>query len=80
MYCRGRETTLMPSTVAASTAATDRNFDSGSSTRPLIAPLWHTILFIAIFGLLALWRKSLRAGMIAHAWSDIFGVIIFRGA
>jgi membrane protease YdiL (CAAX protease family) len=37
-------------------------------------------LFGLLFGLLALWRKSLRPGMIAHAWSDIFGVIIFRGA
>jgi membrane protease YdiL (CAAX protease family) len=37
-------------------------------------------LFGALFGLLAVWRKSLRPGMIAHAWSDIFGVIIFRGA
>ena len=38
------------------------------------------MLFGALFGLLAVWRKSLRPGMIAHAWSDIFGVIIFRGA
>ena len=36
-------------------------------------------MFGVLFGLLALWRKSLRPGMIAHAWSDIFGVIIFRG-
>jgi len=36
-------------------------------------------LFGVLFGLLAGWRKSLRPGMIAHAWSDIFGVIIFRG-
>ena len=36
-------------------------------------------LFGVLFGLLALWRKSLRPGMVAHAWSDIFGVIIFRG-
>jgi membrane protease YdiL (CAAX protease family) len=36
-------------------------------------------LFGVLFGLLAIWRKSLRPGMIAHAWSDIFGVIIFRG-
>jgi membrane protease YdiL (CAAX protease family) len=36
-------------------------------------------LYGVLFGLLALWRKSLRPGMIAHAWSDIFGVIIFRG-
>jgi len=35
-------------------------------------------LFGALFGLLAVWRQSLRPGMIAHAWSDIFGVIIFR--
>jgi membrane protease YdiL (CAAX protease family) len=38
------------------------------------------MLFAVLFGLLAVWRKSLRPGMIAHAWSDIFGVIIFRGA
>lgn len=37
-------------------------------------------LFGVLFGLLALWQKSLRPGMIAHAWSDIFGIIIFRGA
>ncbi len=37
------------------------------------------MLFGVLFGLLALWRKSLVPGMIAHAWSDIFGVIIFRG-
>jgi membrane protease YdiL (CAAX protease family) len=37
------------------------------------------VLFGVLFGLLAEWRKSLRPGMITHAWSDIFGVIIFRG-
>jgi membrane protease YdiL (CAAX protease family) len=37
-------------------------------------------LFGVLFGLLAVWQKSLRPGMIAHAWSDIFGVIIFRRA
>ena len=37
-------------------------------------------LFGVLFGLLAVWRKTLRPGMITHAWSDIFGVIIFRGA
>jgi membrane protease YdiL (CAAX protease family) len=26
-----------------------------------------------LYGLLALWRKSLRPGMIAHAWSDVYG-------
>lgn len=29
----------------------------------------------ALFGLLALWRRSLRPGMIAHAWSDILSGI-----
>ncbi|HYX67832.1 MAG TPA: type II CAAX endopeptidase family protein [Terriglobales bacterium] len=32
----------------------------------------------ALFGLLAVWRKSLRPGMIAHAWQDTFsGVGLF---
>lgn len=35
--------------------------------------------FGVLFGILAVWRKTLRPGMIAHAWSDVFGVIIFRG-
>jgi membrane protease YdiL (CAAX protease family) len=44
-----------------------------------VGPVARITLFGALFGLLALWRRSLRAGMIAHAWSDIVGVIIFRG-
>jgi len=28
-------------------------------------------LYGALYGLLAVWRRSLRPGMIAHAWSDI---------
>ena len=28
-------------------------------------------IYGALFTLLALWRKSLRPGMIAHAWTDI---------
>ncbi len=36
-------------------------------------------VFGALHGLLALWRKSLRPGMITHAWSDIFGVVLFKG-
>jgi len=44
-----------------------------------VGPVARITLFGVLFGLLALWRKSLRPGMIAHAWSDIFGVIIFRG-
>ncbi len=31
-----------------------------------------------LFGLLAWWRKNLRPGIIAHAWSDIFGGWIER--
>jgi membrane protease YdiL (CAAX protease family) len=45
-----------------------------------VGPVARITLFGVLFGLLALWRKSLRPGMIAHAWSDIFGVIIFRSA
>jgi len=44
-----------------------------------VGPVVRIILFGVLFGLLALWRKSLRPGMITHAWSDIFGVIVFRG-
>ena len=44
-----------------------------------IAPVGLITLYGVLYGLLAVWRKSLRPGMIAHAWSDIFGVIIFRG-
>jgi len=28
-----------------------------------------------LFGLLAAWRRSLRPGMLAHAWSDIFAAV-----
>jgi membrane protease YdiL (CAAX protease family) len=31
--------------------------------------------FGALYGLLAMWRKSLRPGMMAHAWSDILSGI-----
>src|ERR1039457_4944712 len=31
--------------------------------------------FGVLYGLLALWRKSLRPGMMAHAWSDILSGI-----
>jgi membrane protease YdiL (CAAX protease family) len=35
-------------------------------------------VFGAMFGFLALWRKSLRPGMMAHAWHDAFsGVLLF---
>jgi CAAX protease family protein len=30
----------------------------------------------ALYGVLAAWRKSLRPGMIAHAWSDVFGGLL----
>jgi membrane protease YdiL (CAAX protease family) len=35
-------------------------------------------LYGAMFGMLALWRKSLRPGMIAHAWQDAFAGISYR--
>ena len=33
----------------------------------------------ALYGALARWRKSLRPGMVLHAWMDIFGGLISRG-
>jgi membrane protease YdiL (CAAX protease family) len=43
---------------------------------------WHAVLAISVmgilFGTLATWRKSLRPGMIAHAWYDGFiGVVVY---
>jgi membrane protease YdiL (CAAX protease family) len=35
----------------------------------------HIISFGLIFGLVALWRGSLRPGIIAHAWTDIMAGI-----
>jgi hypothetical protein len=35
-------------------------------------------LYGAMFGLLTLWRKSLRPGMIAHAWQDSFVGLTYR--
>ena len=31
-----------------------------------------------LYGVLALWRQSLRPGMIAHAWTDIFSGLLLR--
>jgi uncharacterized protein len=36
------------------------------------------ILFGLLYGILALWRKSLRPGMILHAWSDIYAGYLFQ--
>jgi len=36
------------------------------------------ILFGFLFGILALWRKSLRPGMILHSWSDIYSGYLFQ--
>lgn len=35
-------------------------------------------LYGAMFGAFALWRRSLRPGMIAHAWTDIATGLLFR--
>jgi membrane protease YdiL (CAAX protease family) len=38
---------------------------------------WTNVIVISVlgvlYGVLAAWRKNLRANMIAHAWSDIWG-------
>jgi len=33
-------------------------------------------LYGLLFGLVAGWRRSLRPGMIAHAWTDIFAILL----
>ena len=35
-------------------------------------------IFGLMFGLLAWWRKSLRPGMIAHAWHDALSGAVLR--
>jgi uncharacterized protein len=35
-------------------------------------------IFGLMFGLLAWWRKSLRPGMMAHAWHDAFSGVVLR--
>jgi uncharacterized protein len=36
------------------------------------------ILFGFLYGILAFWRKSLRPGMILHAWSDVYAGYLFQ--
>lgn len=36
------------------------------------------VLFGLLYGILAFWRKSLRPGMILHAWSDIYAGYLFQ--
>jgi len=36
------------------------------------------VLFGLLYGILAFWRKSLRPGMILHAWSDIYAGHLFQ--
>jgi membrane protease YdiL (CAAX protease family) len=35
-------------------------------------PVIHIVVIGILFGALAIWRKTLRVGMIAHAWNDIW--------
>jgi membrane protease YdiL (CAAX protease family) len=37
-----------------------------------IGAMARIALFGLLYGGLALWRKSLRPGMVAHAWSDVY--------
>jgi len=36
------------------------------------------VLFGLLYGILVLWRKSLRPGMILHAWSDVYAGYLFQ--
>ena len=43
---------------------------------------WKFMVLIAVygclFGMLAIWRKSLRPGMMAHAWQDLFTGFVLK--
>jgi membrane protease YdiL (CAAX protease family) len=47
---------------------------------------WTNVVVISVlgvlYGILAAWRKNLRANVVAHAWSDIWGgwlqMLVFR--
>ena len=43
-----------------------------------VARMFLIAIFGLMFGLLAWWRKSLRAGMMAHAWHDALSGTILR--
>jgi membrane protease YdiL (CAAX protease family) len=43
-----------------------------------LAAVVMIVLFGLLFGILAFWRKSLRPGMVLHAWSDIYGGYLFQ--
>jgi hypothetical protein len=32
-----------------------------------------------LMGCLAIWRRSLRPGIVTHAWADVFGGLIVKG-
>lgn len=51
------------------------------AAHPLLGLKQMIVIIVSgvLFGLLALWRNSLRPGMVAHAWADIFGGIILKG-
>jgi membrane protease YdiL (CAAX protease family) len=36
------------------------------------------MLFGFLYGILAFWRKSLRPGMISHAWSDVYAGYLYQ--
>jgi membrane protease YdiL (CAAX protease family) len=36
-------------------------------------PVVYIVVIGVLFGALAAWRKTLRSGMVAHAWQDIWG-------
>ncbi len=40
--------------------------------------IFMIILFGFLYGILAFWRKSLRPGMILHAWSDVYAGYLFQ--
>jgi len=52
-------------------------FGIGHSYQGLKQVIVITLLGV-LYGVLAAWRKNLRPGMLAHAWSDVVGGTIFK--
>jgi uncharacterized protein len=42
------------------------------------ASVVHIVIIGVLFGVLAVWRKTLRVGMVSHAWYDIWAGLLSR--
>jgi uncharacterized protein len=63
--------------VAVAVLAQGLVFGLGHSYQGMKQVIVITVLGV-LYGVLAAWRKTLRPGMIAHAWSDVYGGWMFK--